>query len=108
MDIENLAFPAESFDGIWASASLIHISKERVGRVLKKLHNILREKGVLFLNYKLGEGEEEVDRGEGPLQYYYWKKEELLPLISDFEQIGMWQRPNLYKDTWIEVLLRKK
>ena len=41
-----------SFDAIWASASLLHISKEEMPSVLNKLASALREKGLLYASLK--------------------------------------------------------
>ena len=42
MDFEKLSFPKNSFDGIWASASLYHIPRENLLNVLKKLNLVLK------------------------------------------------------------------
>lgn len=57
MDLENLDFPDSSYDGIWAQTSLLHIPKGNIDSVLKKIANILKPDGVLFLCMKEGEGD---------------------------------------------------
>lgn len=57
MDIEELKFPEESFDGVWASCSLLHIPKNRITSVLSKIYALLKSDGVLYLSVKQGTGE---------------------------------------------------
>lgn len=42
------------FDGIWASASLLHVPKEKLGDVLHRLNGALKKNGVLFMSFKYG------------------------------------------------------
>lgn len=57
MDIDQLLFEASSFDGIWASASLLHIPKENISPILKKIRAILKPNGIFYLSVKQGLGE---------------------------------------------------
>ncbi len=66
---ERLGFPAlqipfdrieyrETFDGVWACASLLHVSKAGMPGVLARLHRALRPGGVLYASVKRGPREE--------------------------------------------------
>lgn len=57
MDIEEIQFPPNSFNGAWASASLLHIPKKKFPNVLKNIHYILKDNGIFYLTLKKGEGE---------------------------------------------------
>lgn len=46
-DLLNLNFEEGTFDGIWNSACLMHISRKDIKKVLSSFFNILDEKGVL-------------------------------------------------------------
>ena len=50
------------FDGIWASASLLHVSKQDLPVVMEKLYVALKPQGILYASFKYGEGE--MIRGE--------------------------------------------
>lgn len=52
MNFYDLKFPPRSFDGFWAAASLLHIPKRRLGKVLRTLKNILKPNGVGFISVK--------------------------------------------------------
>lgn len=84
MDIENLTFDNFSFDGIWAVTSLLHVPKSKLPPVINKLHQILREKGILYVCVKEGKGEGLIKDKEFDSQRFFafWEKEELLKLFE--------------------------
>ena len=45
------------FDGIWASASLLHVPSDEIGDVLNRLKNSLMENGILYASFKYGDFE---------------------------------------------------
>ncbi|RYZ42609.1 MAG: class I SAM-dependent methyltransferase [Myxococcaceae bacterium] len=47
----------DTFDGIWACASLLHVPASETPAVLARLARALRPGGVLYVSYKLGRGE---------------------------------------------------
>jgi SAM-dependent methyltransferase len=57
MDIENLTLPAQSFDGIWAIASLLHVPKSNIPSVINSIAKILKPGGILAVSVKEGSGE---------------------------------------------------
>ncbi len=61
MKFQEIAFD-EEFDGIWACASLLHVSYEELPDVLGKLHKALKPKGVIYASFKYGDGK--VVKGE--------------------------------------------
>lgn len=52
----------KTFDGIWACASLLHVSKEKLPEVLYRLKRALKDDGILYASFKYGE-EETVKKG---------------------------------------------
>ncbi len=58
MDMRRLAFRAASYDGVWCSASLLHLPKDEVPTTLAEFGRVLRPKGVLFLAVQEGTGEQ--------------------------------------------------
>lgn len=53
---EDLSYQDE-FNGIWACASLLHIKKSKLPDVIEKLHNALKNGGVIYASFKYGESE---------------------------------------------------
>ncbi len=86
-DMTELSFAGESFDGIWANASLLHLTKQEMRKVLAKLFLILRENGVLFCSVKGGEGEHGIveDKYGKPVERFFsfYNEDELCKIIKD-------------------------
>ena len=53
----------ERFDGIWANASLLHLSKKRMADAIDRLKGLLKKGGVLFVSLKEGDGETIDEKG---------------------------------------------
>ena len=49
MDMEKLVFDNDTFDGIWAYVSLVHMQKNKIGNVLKKISELLKKKELRFM-----------------------------------------------------------
>jgi SAM-dependent methyltransferase len=58
-----LQLPAGRFDGIFANASLFHVPRQELPRVLDELHAALKPDGVLFTSNPRGNNEEGWNRG---------------------------------------------
>lgn len=56
-DMRSLPFPAESFDGAWASASLLHLRREDIQEALNDIQRVLQPGGYLFTSVKCGVGQ---------------------------------------------------
>ncbi|MGH8801915.1 MAG: class I SAM-dependent methyltransferase [Casimicrobiaceae bacterium] len=62
-DFLALDLPAARFDGIYANASLFHVPRIALARVLGELRNALRPAGVLFASNPHGHDDEGWNRG---------------------------------------------
>ena len=60
MDVENMEF-TKIFDGIWACASLLHIKRERLHDVFIKCSELLKDNGIMYCSFKLGDAEQVID-----------------------------------------------
>ena len=56
MKFDEIEF-ADRFDGIWACASLLHVSEKELENVLVIFHRALKRDGVLYASWKYGEAE---------------------------------------------------
>ena len=54
-------FPDESFDGVWANASILHILRKDLDNLLRKIKKILKPEGLFFLGVKKGKGKKVID-----------------------------------------------
>ena len=55
MKFDEISFD-EEFDGIWACASLLHVSHEELPDILQKLRKALVPGGTIYVSFKYGEG----------------------------------------------------
>ena len=69
MDMRQLTFPADTFDGILAKACLLHIPKTEVPPVIAGFHKILKPHGLLYLTVKQGTGEQVVTENDYGYEY---------------------------------------
>lgn len=56
----------EAYDGVWASACLLHVPREELAGILRRIHRALKPSGVFYASYKMGEGD-----GRDSLGRYY-------------------------------------
>ena len=56
MRFQEVAFE-DKFDGIWACASLLHVSCDGFADVLHRLERALRPQGICYMSFKEGHGE---------------------------------------------------
>lgn len=85
-DLRNLFFPDLFFDAIWSCASLHHLQRIEVPKVLQSFFRILKSKGTLFIMVKEGIGEEDIRESLSsglPRHYVYFKLEELKNLLKE-------------------------
>lgn len=86
MNMKNLDFGSGSFDGIWAFASLLHLTKKDIPSVLKSIHRIMKDSAILFLTLKFGEGEryeEDVYNPKNKRFFGFYQKEEIVNLLEE-------------------------
>lgn len=106
LSFEKLAFE-NRFDAIWASASLLHISKEQMPEILYKLGSALKDKGTLYASFKYGENE---FMKEGRFFNAYTQKSfsELLeesPFHCTEILVLKDTRPHREDESWLNVIL---
>lgn len=85
MEMETLTFLSGMFDGVWASASLLHMPKNKFSLVLAQIHRVLKHRGIFYLSLKEGKGEGlEPDTRYGGLEKFwsYFECEELTHLLQ--------------------------
>lgn len=56
MTFQNMDFVPQSFDAVWASASLLHLVPEELPVAISKLSQCIKTGGVLFCSFKKGKG----------------------------------------------------
>ncbi len=85
MDMYAMNFPSQNFDGFWAAASLLHIPKRNVGKVLQEIKRVIKSGGIGFFAMKEGKGEKMV---QGPYKederfFSFWQEDEFLKILQE-------------------------
>jgi 2-polyprenyl-3-methyl-5-hydroxy-6-metoxy-1,4-benzoquinol methylase len=100
------------FDGVWASASLLHLTIEELPSIIKKLEKSLKDGGILYCSFKYGENDRECDE-----RYFTDMTEERFNnLLDSFENrfkiaeqlVTFDVRPGRSNEKWLNVFLQKR
>lgn len=67
-----------TYDGIWACSSILHVEKEKLSNILIKMINALKNNGIIYTSFKIGEGYE-IKEGK---YYNYLTKKEMELILS--------------------------
>ncbi|MDE5539544.1 MAG: RdgB/HAM1 family non-canonical purine NTP pyrophosphatase [Bacilli bacterium] len=103
----------EKYDGIWACSSILHVPKEELPDILKKMVKALKSEGVIYASFKKGTGYE-IKEGK---YYNYLIKEELSSILRElnmgveivdyFETLPSTNRPNAENTIWCNYIIKK-
>jgi len=115
MNLLELDFPPDSFDGVFFCAGLLAVPRKHSFDILKKIHFILADKGVLFISVKEGTGEGfKFRKGVNVEKFYsFYTKEELEEMFGRIGfEILKFYRPEMHSEyhqeqQWIGWLCRK-
>ena len=99
----------EAFDGVWACASLLHVSRGELPEVLGRLVRSLRSGGAFYASFKQGEG----SRESGGREFTDLTLERLKSLVvaAGLVMHRAWRtedvRPGREGEYWVNALARK-
>jgi len=108
-DFLALDLPAESFDGVFANASLFHVPKQELPRVLRELRETLRPEGVLFSSNPRGDDSEGFS-GERYGAFHHFERWKAFLTDAGFSEIRHYYRPAglpREQQPWIASLWRR-
>lgn len=71
-DMRSLPYADESFDGVFAKASLLHIPKQDMDTVLQEIHRVMKPKAIVHVAVKKARGDAyEAEQTENDYGYDY-------------------------------------
>lgn len=112
MDMENLAFSNESFDGVWAYASLLHVPKIIIRSVLDNIYRVLRSEGVFYVGMKEGDFQGFIPNQLVPIYCKFmalYSDEEFRKFLDEkFEILNFSKTEADEYNTYLNYLCRKK
>ncbi len=101
----------EEFDGIWASASLLHVPKDEMPDVMPRFVQALKPGGILYLSLKEGEGDRIADDGRFFSNYSVSSFRELVATLPALREIAFWKAEEIrspsHPQPWLNFLLKK-
>ncbi len=110
--MQDIRPPSESLDGIWASASMLHLNPRDFVQTLQMAFSSLRKGGVFYLSLKTNSmSQEYVD--ENGRYFFLWNRKELLRVIeatTGFRIIEDWNNPDANdrpNTLWTNLVLKK-
>jgi len=109
-DFLKLDLPQTFFDGIFANASLFHVPRQELPRVLGELWQALKYEGVLFSSNPRGNNQEGWN-GKRYACYHDWEHWKALVIGAGFEEIRHYYRPeglSREQQPWLASVWRKK
>jgi SAM-dependent methyltransferase len=100
------------FDGIWACASLLHVPKAEIFKVMTLLIQALKSGGILYISLKEGEGERIADDGRFFSDYTLESFRQLIAGFPELCETDFWITEVLlsssYRAPWLNFILSKK
>ena len=96
-----------SFDGIWACASLLHVPRDQLTKTLSHLSQYLKPNGYFYCSFKLGNEETESDNR----LFNNQNETSILKYITEnMEVVDIWTSDDntkiLRQQKWLNIILR--
>ena len=100
----------EKYDGIWACASILHLNRNELPIIIRKMSVATKTNGIIYLSFKYGEFE-----GERNGRYFTDMTEDLMAeLLTDFPELKVEKqwitgdvRAGRGEERWLNMILRK-
>lgn len=67
----------EVYDGVWASACLLHVPRDQLAGILAAIHRAMKPDGVFYASFKVGDG----DGRDGLGRYYNYPSPQWLQSV---------------------------
>jgi SAM-dependent methyltransferase len=100
-----------AYDGVWASASLLHVARPDLAVVLTRLAAATRLGAVLHLAVKEGDGEAWSTHGTVPVprHFTYWRETPLRAALTGAGWVveGVTVNEGQRGETWLDVFARR-
>lgn len=72
----------DTYDGIWACSSILHVEKENLINIITKMLKALKVNGVIYTSFKIGTG---YDIKEGKY-YHYLTKNDMIEILNQISK----------------------
>lgn len=115
IEVKNMLFQdltdVEKYDGIWACSSILHLPKDELADVMRKMGIALKKNGIIYTSFKYGTFE-----GERNGRFFTDMTEEIFAhFIKQIENLTVEEqwitsdvRPERGEEKWLNLILRKR
>src|SRR5439155_26160641 len=114
-DMRCLPIASESADGLWVSASFLHVPRADAPATLREFRRVLKAHGTMLIVVKRGEGEAyRHNLGNMPRYFIFWREQEFDAMLreSGFDISAAWtdspDSSTMGADWWLTRLARKR
>ena len=114
IQVEHMLFQeldeVDTYDGIWACSSILHLSKDELRTVMNKMGRALKSEGIIYTSFKYGDFEGERN-GRFFTDFSLESFENFAKDIKNVEIDEHWitgdARPGREEEKWLNLILRK-
>lgn len=114
-DVKQMMFQelneCEVYDGIWACASILHLSKDELLIVIAKMCKALKQDGIIYMSFKYGEFEG-YRKGRYFIDMTEATFEKLIVSVTELVLEDQWishdVRHERKSERWLNMILRKR
>lgn len=115
IDVKQMMFQelneCEVYDGIWACASILHLSKDELLIVIAKMCKALKQDGIIYMSFKYGEFEG-YRKGRYFIDMTEATFEKLIVSVTELVLEDQWishdVRHERKSERWLNMILRKR
>jgi len=108
-DMMDFKYPENAYDTVFAFASILHIPKDELVVLFRKIHNSLKQGGIFYISTKYSkEYREEWKEDEyGRRLFYFYSPEVIAELAKDRFEVAFQEVEIIRGRKWTEIALRK-
>jgi SAM-dependent methyltransferase len=111
-DLADPAAPGTPYDAVWASACLLHVSRDDLPTVVARLADATRPGGLLYASLKEGDGESWSVHGNvsSPRHFTYWREAALRAVLEEagWSVALVGYGDGRFGTRWLEVLATRR
>ena len=107
-DMRKVDFNDETFGIIFSFASMLHVNREELTKIIEKCHKWLKIGGILYISTKYGQYKEENIKNLGDDKYYYFYQPEDIEKLCPYKFFVVYKNvQDIRGQSWFEIVLRK-
>ena len=110
MDLRDLKFKKEEFDGIWCMSTLSDIPQSEAKTIIQNFIKILKTNGIIYISAREGKGHKIIKKEKygADRSYHFYQQEELNKIMKDLDlEIVSSEVNESRKTNWVEIFAKK-